>query len=52
MERLPFSGRMTEILQGSDLNEIVNEMLVHIKTQIKKPRIVRKRILDLIEFYF
>ena len=27
-----FSSRMTEIYQGSDLNEIVNEMLAHMKT--------------------
>ena len=26
-ERLPFNSRMTEIFQGSDWNEIVNEML-------------------------
>ena len=27
--RLPFSSRMTEIFQDSDLNEIVNEMFTH-----------------------
>ena len=32
---LPFNGKMTEIFQGSDLNEIVNEMFPHMKTQIE-----------------
>ena len=36
-ERLPFNSRMTEIFQGSDLDEIVNEMLAHMKTQIENP---------------
>ena len=35
--RLPFISRMTEIFQVSDLNEIVNEMLAHMKTQIENP---------------
>ena len=30
--RLCFNSRMAEIFQGSDLNEIVNEMLAHMKT--------------------
>ena len=32
---LLFNSRMTEIFQGSDLNEIVNEMFTHMKTQIE-----------------
>ena len=35
--RLPFNSRMTEIFQGSDLNEIVNEIFAHIKMQIENP---------------
>ena len=35
--RLPFNSRMKEIFRGSDLNEIVNEMFAHIKTQIEDP---------------
>ena len=35
--RLPFNSRMTEIFQGSDLNEIANEMFAHMKTQIENP---------------
>ena len=33
--RLFFSRRMMEIFQGSDLDEIVNEILAHMKTQMK-----------------
>ena len=38
-----FSGRMTEIHQGSDLDEIINEMLAHMKTQIENPALVNSR---------
>ena len=31
-ERVPFNSRMMEIFQGSNLNEIVNEMFSHMKT--------------------
>ena len=31
---LPFNSRMTDIFQGSDLNEIVSWMFAHMKTQI------------------
>ena len=41
--RLPFNSRMTEIFQGSDLNEIVNEMLAHMKTQIENPALTNSR---------
>ena len=34
---LPFNSRMTEIFQSSDLNEIVNEMFAHMRTQIENP---------------
>ena len=38
-----FDSKMTEIFQGSDLNEIVNEMLAQMKTQIEKPALVNSR---------
>ena len=41
--RLSFNSRMTEIFRGSDLNEIVNEMLAHIKTQIENPALANSR---------
>ena len=35
--RLAFNSRMTDILQGSDLNKIVNGMFAHMKTQMENP---------------
>ena len=40
---LPFNSRMTEIFQGSNLNEIVNEMLAHMKTRIENPALTNSR---------
>ena len=40
---LPLNSRMTEIFQGSDLNEIVSEMFAHMKTQIKNPALTNSR---------
>ena len=40
---LPLNSRMTEIFQGSDLNEIVNEMFTHMKTQIENPALTNSR---------
>ena len=34
---------MTDIFQGSDLNEIVNEMFAHMKTQIENPALANSR---------
>ena len=34
---------MTEILQGSDLSEIVNEMFAHMKMQIENPALANSR---------
>ena len=34
---------MTEINQGSDLNEIVNEMFAHLKSQIENPALANSR---------
>ena len=36
-EGLPFNSRMTEIFQGNDINETVNEMCAHMETQIENP---------------
>ena len=33
----PFHSKMTEIHQGSDLDEIIDEMLAHMKTADRKP---------------
>ena len=38
-----FNSRMTEIFQGSDLNEIVNEMLAHMNMQIENPALANSR---------
>ena len=39
----PFNSNMMEISQGSDLNEIVNEMLAHMKTHIENPALASSR---------
>ena len=41
--RLPFNSRMTEIFQGSHLNEIVSETLTHIRMQIEDPALTNSR---------
>ena len=41
--RLPFNSRMTEIFQGSDFNEIVDEMFAHMRTQIENPALANSR---------
>ena len=41
--RLPFSSKMTEIFQGNDLDEIVNEMFTHMRTQIFNLALVNSR---------
>ena len=41
--RLPFNSRMTEIFQGSNLSEIVNEMFTHMRTQIENPALANSR---------
>ena len=40
---IPFNSRMTEIHQGSDLNEIIDEMLTHMRTQIENPALTNSR---------
>ena len=39
-----FNSSMMEIFQGSDLDEIVNEMLAHMKTQIENPALTNSRL--------
>ena len=38
-----FNSRMTDIFQGSDLNEIIEEMFAHMKTQIENPKLENSR---------
>ena len=38
-----FNGRMTDIFQSSNLNEIVNEMFTHMKTQIENSALANSR---------
>ena len=40
-----FNSRMMEIHQGSNLDEIINEMLAHMKTQIENPALVNSRFM-------
>ena len=40
---LPFNSRIMDIYQGSNLNEIVNEMFAHMQTQIENPALVNSR---------
>ena len=40
---LTFNSRMKEIIQGSDLNEIVNEMFTHMKMHIANPALTNSR---------
>ena len=35
---MPFNGLMTEFFEGSDINNLVERMLAHIKTQTKNPK--------------
>ena len=42
--RLPFNSQITDIFQGSDLNEIVNGMFTQMKTQIENPALANSRI--------
>ena len=39
----PFHSKITEIHQGSDLNEIIDEMLAHMKMQIENPALANSR---------
>ena len=41
--RKAFNSQMTEVFQGSDLNEIIDEMFTHMITQIMNPALVNSR---------
>ena len=40
---MAFNSRMVEVHQGSDLDGIVDEMIAHMKTQIKNPELANSR---------
>ena len=40
---LAFNSRMTNVHQGSDLDQIVDEMIAHMKTQIENPELLNSR---------
>ena len=39
-----FNSQMMEVFQGSNLNEIMDEMLPHMRTQVKNPMLVNSRL--------
>ena len=41
--KMAFNSRMTDIFQGSDLNEVMEEMFAHKKTQIENPALANSR---------
>ena len=43
--RLAFNSRITDIFQGSGVNEMVNRMFTYMKTQIKNPTLANSRYL-------
>ena len=40
---LAFNSRMINVHQGSNLNQIVDEMITHMKTQIENPALLNSR---------
>ena len=40
---LAFNSRMTDVHQGSDLDQIVDRMIAHMKTQIENPVLLNSR---------
>ena len=38
-----FNSQMMEVLKGSNLNEIINEMFTHLKTQVENPALANSR---------
>ena len=42
---LAFNGRMTNVHRGSDLNQIVDGMIAHMKTQIENPALLNSRFM-------
>ena len=48
---LAFNSRMTNVQQGSDLEQIVDEMIAHMMTQIENPALLNSD-LGLMRSYF
>ena len=40
---LAFNSRMTNVHQGNDLDQIVDEIITHLKTQIENPALLNSR---------
>ena len=40
---LAFNSRMTNVHRGNDLEQIVDEMIIHMKTQIENPALLNSR---------
>ena len=38
---MPFNSLMTEFFQGSDISDLIQRMLAHIKTQTENPKFLR-----------
>ena len=38
---MPFNSLMTEFFKGSDINDLIQGMFAHIKTQVENPEIDR-----------
>ena len=39
MVEMPFNSLMTEFFEGSDINDLIQRMFAHIKTQVENPQI-------------
>ena len=42
---MPFNGLMKEFFQGSNINDLIQRMLAHIKTQVENPRMAESGFL-------
>ena len=42
---IPFNSLMTEFLEVSDVNDLIQRMLAHIKTQVENPRMAESGFL-------
>ena len=38
---MPINSLMTEFFEGSDISDLIQGMLAHIKTQVENPRMLR-----------
>ena len=39
----PFNSRMMEVFHGSDLNELIDQMFAHMRTQVENPALMNSR---------